>query len=667
MADDSDKMKFEFDLDAKEALGTLNEIKGALDRLAEVKSVDQLVTSFISLSTPIFAVGAAILAFKTAFDLTLEGEQIEKINQQFETLTAQAGLSSVEMKEGIEKAVGETISLNDALTLANKAIVELGPAASKLPQLFALARTATIAFGGTVQENFSGMAQAIATGNLRLLKHMGIIIDTDKAYRVYAQSVGTTVNAMSQSEKQQALMNAVLEKGKESFKGIGDNAGTATEAYQKLKVSITEIGEAFAAFVSKTGLVKGAMEGMASVFKGIANSIKADLGDGAEQANAKLFLLNRQLKELEESRDRAKAGNEGWLQKIFGGADVDLIEKRISSLKGQIAEVQTQKEAADKAAASTAPAVDPNKRLKVDEEALLKRSEQRSKFEKELVQMTAARVKEEIAVETDAEEFQNLLDEQRLTTEEQYDAKIKDIQQKGALGKELTAAQANELIEELEAEKNAKLLQYDTNLRDAQLQIYANQVAQAKTASDGIVAAFKQGGMQAQRDLNDFGKMGTTVFTAVSGGAKNFFIGLGQGAKSSGQLMKEFLFGSIADVAEAQGQLLLASGIGTFNPVQIAEGGALLALSGLLRSQAGGSSSGVESAGGGGGGAGGAAAAPVSAAAIAPVAQETPKKTVTVQFMGDYLETAQTQQRLVDLIRRETDVTDYKYQQIPVR
>ena len=121
------------------------------------------------------------------------------------------------------------------------------------------------------------------------------------------------------------------------------------------------------------------------------------------------------------------------------------------------------------------------------------------------------------------------------------------------------------------------------------------------------------------------------------------------------------MLNSLADIAEAQGDLLLASAL--VNPLNAAAGAALLVLSGVLRGAAGsaGSSSGVGSSSGGGGGV--ATSATDSGLTTQP-ALSTPSKAVTIQVQGNYFETDATKRTLMDMIRSETDATDFKYTQI---
>mgnify|MGYP003337830396 CR=1 FL=1 len=187
MADES--VKFKFDLDAKEALVKLTDLKEAFEKIGESKSVDGLLSGFLKLAPSIAIATGAVLAVKAALDMTLQGEAIEKVNKQFDILTTQAGLSSEALRSGIEKSLGGLTDLDDALKASSGAVIKLGANAEKIPQIFDLARKVSLVFGGELVSNFDAISQAIASGNMRLLKQMGIIVDTDKAFKEYAKSI----------------------------------------------------------------------------------------------------------------------------------------------------------------------------------------------------------------------------------------------------------------------------------------------------------------------------------------------------------------------------------------------------------------------------------------------------------------------------------------------
>jgi hypothetical protein len=135
--------------------------------------------------------------------------------------------------------------------------------------------------------------------------------------------------------------------------------------------------------------------------------------------------------------------------------------------------------------------------------------------------------------------------------------------------------------------------------------------------------------------------------------------------------MKAAFLGVIADKAEAEGSALILEGAGMW-PIggyKIAAGGALVALSSLIRAAAGGGGGGIgASSSAGGGGGGGETRPPVTETQTRPdiqAAQQAKGKSVTIAIAGNYFETEQTRRALLGMVRQETDATAFTYQQIP--
>jgi hypothetical protein len=670
---------FRINLDAKEATAQALHLKDTIIELGDSKNIQGIIEGFISLAAPIAIAGAALYAFKAAIDLEVEGEKILQIEKSFELLANQAGVSAEAIKDGMMRAVDGTVAMSDAMAAANRAIVTLGPNADRIPQIFELARKAALTFGGDTLDKFDQLSQGIANGNMRMLKHMGIIIDNDKALRDYAKSIGTTTSALSQQGEQTARMNAVLEKGGEAFKNINQDGETVTVMLKQIGASFKEVGEAIATSVAKSGAFKGLIAYTRDFAEAAKTVTQGHFGSELQQSQYNAGLLRERLDELKakakEIQDEVDDPSKRpflnrWLStedsfRALANKNKAVIDSEIAATEAKFKQAMGAAEKAEKESGGG-----EGEAPKPAGKDLQKEKEQVAKFHKELEALAASRIKAEEDMETDAVLMRATLEEEQEIMEQQYAAKIEEIHAKGQQGKELTAKQAAAMIEEIEAEKVEKIAKMNLDMEARVLKAYDNQVAQAKTIGDGIAAGFAQGGNKAKKELNDMGKLGQTVFNSMAKNSKSFFIGLGEGSKPAADLMKGFLFNSLADIAEAQGELLLLAGIGTYNPVQIAEGGALLALSGLLRSQAGGASSSSASVGGGGSSGGGGATAPGidtgSPGSGAPSPAIQSQRNVTVQFMGDYFDSDQSRSRMVELMRQATDATGYKYEQIGV-
>jgi hypothetical protein len=199
-------------------------------------------------------------------------------------------------------------------------------------------------------------------------------------------------------------------------------------------------------------------------------------------------------------------------------------------------------------------------------------------------------------------------------------------------------------------------------------------------------------------------------------------------ATAAADAMKSVFLNMIADYAEAWAKVLIAQGIGSWNPIAIAQGVGLFAIAGALRGLAGGTGTTAAGAVGGGVGTSGGVGVPVTitsssaefnpaihaaasaGAAIAidkmketkseveptitgpatsteiaqaaiaqqevlpsntatPDMQQNPtlSRSVVVNIAGNLFNTSETQRTIVELIRQETDATDFTYNKIGVK
>lgn len=160
MADDTTKVVL--DLDNSEFVSKLQESLGLLGDFGGGDSLSPLMEKLASIGevTGVLAVG--FLAFKTALDLTTEGEKIEQINQSFEKLAESVGLSASTLKNGLLEATKGLVSETDLLQAANQAIVKMGDNAGRIPEIMELARKATTVFGGDLISNFNQLSSALS-------------------------------------------------------------------------------------------------------------------------------------------------------------------------------------------------------------------------------------------------------------------------------------------------------------------------------------------------------------------------------------------------------------------------------------------------------------------------------------------------------------------------
>ena len=665
MADNDNQVIYKLDLDAtgfQNSLNQANEKLGSLEKTAKLATLPLL---FANAQIAVQGFKLALDVAHKAMDLVFEGEAVRQVNLQFEQLTKNAGIATDTLRDGLKEAAGGLVDDTDLLKIANESIITMGNSAKRLPELMELARKSTAIMGGDLKQNFEDISWAINVGNTRLLKNKGIILESDKVYKDYAHSIGLSSKQLSDQGEKQALLNAAITFGNTKLKDVDLTVTATKDSWTRLKNVVNESVEAFSLVISKAlgPTFKAAFDSASHAVEGLTDRFKMIFSsEASEQASATIKIYEQRLLDLKEKLTETKAkGNEGTLFGFLFGdkpmeEQINEIEQEMMSVQG-VLDLQREKLKKDSGGSDSAG---PDK-SSGDQEKILA---SRTKFESDLLAIKKSRVEQELKVVTDQEQAELLIKEKKSLLDQEEALKIGSINEQLKNGDISSKEQAEAMKLEIERNYSAQRLELRNNEERIRLQTYQNEVAASDTAAKGMAAGFKQGSAQAQADLNNFGAQGQRVFKNVSQSSVNALIEIGKGQKTASEIAKGFIFGMLADEAQARGQLMLLASIFPPNPAGLAAGAGLLVLSGFLRSQGGGGS-----AGGGVSGAGDVGSiggdGPTSGSA-SPNAQqfEQNKKAVTIQVQGSYFETEQTKQRLLEMIRDQTDATDFKYVQV---
>jgi len=187
--------------------------------------------------------GAAVGA---AFDMSRLAATATDVEASFKSM---AGEASGQMFEGLKEASRGAISDMELMLAANRAML-LGVADStqEMVQLMDVARASSQAMGTTTADAFADLVTGLGRGSAQILDNLGIMIDADQANQAYADAIGKTVSQLSDQEKKQALVNAVLRDTAalvEANEAAGDDAASNFErmdaAIQNAKVAMGEL------------------------------------------------------------------------------------------------------------------------------------------------------------------------------------------------------------------------------------------------------------------------------------------------------------------------------------------------------------------------------------------------------------------------------------------
>ena len=238
----SDKVRAELEKSGVSAKEAADQVKVLEKQLADLEKVANVVgKGMIALGTTIIA--AAGMATKAAIE-------VESTTIAFENLSTSAGQVSEDILSALQDASAGTVAANKLMLAANRAMV-LGVAdnTEEFTVLMEIARDRARAMGLTIEQAFNDIVTGIGRGSPLILDNLGLVINQVEANKDYAFSLGKTAEELTEAEKKQALLNAVLEQGQKTIDKNTQAELTASETIQALKANFAdvtaEIGESF--------------------------------------------------------------------------------------------------------------------------------------------------------------------------------------------------------------------------------------------------------------------------------------------------------------------------------------------------------------------------------------------------------------------------------------
>lgn len=640
MADSEDDILLKLDLDdssftdslntAKETLsafGSGDSVKGLASELSSMQGtigemasgdagVATLLSGFAELGPMIGLAAGAVGIFVGSLHTVMEGEQLQAVNKEFDLLAANAGIAGDQMKEALIKAAGGMITDTEALQLANGAMLKLGASSAQLPDLMELARKSALVMGTDVETAFNNITMAVASGNQRMLRRVGLQVDVKKAEDEYAQSLGISANELTQVGKSQAVLNAMLEKGATQFAGIDSSLKPTTSAWTQFTVAVKETYELFQKLFATNfgGFFESILKGATSV----VNFVKAHVVPGLFMIQKETDAAKKSVEDLKKTTDAAnKAGGPSDRVKLESIDNAAVLKQRATFLK--------ELDALKKQYAST-----DAKLVQSDEQ--LARSDAQTKLA-----MTQK------------------LNSDRLEVEQKYRGHKSQIAQ---------------LEAQLEKNYDAQIEEFDAQSLDRRKKALDNYLAHAKGGWDGFAREAQVASKKAQMDMEDTATLGKSAFDDLSAGVGDAFQEMGKGAAGGSANIEHAILGMIGKVAGKYGETMMLASLFPFNPAVFAAGAALEVIAGAL-GQAGSSTSAATAVSNSASTAstgvpGSTSPALLSSSATPSIASQQATQTpqVSINVQGSVFDSPATGMRMVDLIRQASDQTGYNYVQI---
>lgn len=171
-----------------------------------------------------------VALWKTFVDASMEAEPLQR---SFERLSESAQISSDEMLQAMRKASKWTVSDTKLMASANTALsLWVVKSADDMATLMEIARVKWQAMWRSMEEALDDIVRWLWRASPMILDNLWIVIKQSEAQEEYAKQLWKTVNELTEAEKKQALVNAVVKQGKEELAQTWDLQLTMAERLQ---------------------------------------------------------------------------------------------------------------------------------------------------------------------------------------------------------------------------------------------------------------------------------------------------------------------------------------------------------------------------------------------------------------------------------------------------
>jgi len=243
---------------SKEA-GGLSSVMGALNlkTLGAAGAIAIITKGVISLT-------------KSMIQLAKESALIAARNETLGVVLEQVGDNAGYTAQQISFAEASVKKMGITTSAARQSLVKMAQANIEWAQASELARIAqdaAVIANTDSSQAFETMVFAIQSGSVRMLRTLGINVSFQQAYDKMAKTLGTTSEALTEQQKVQARVNAVVERGSDiagayeaAMGTVGKQMSSLTRLEEEAKAQLGEFTKfALAARVElQTGLLKAA-------------------------------------------------------------------------------------------------------------------------------------------------------------------------------------------------------------------------------------------------------------------------------------------------------------------------------------------------------------------------------------------------------------------------
>lgn len=228
----------------------LKDLKSNIDSAGE--SGNKWIKSLTDIKSGIDIAQDAISGLKQVWDFAKEGAAIERIGAQFDQVASDFGVNADELVAAMDRAARGTVDDEELMQTATRALTQgVITNANDLTKFVEIARASSVRFGGDTAQALQSILYATEVGAQRSLKATIGVVDFGKAYDDLAMKLGKRKQDLTDEEQLQARVNAVLDKGADLVRKVGDAGEDTATKMQRFELRMANIGDDIKVFAAE--------------------------------------------------------------------------------------------------------------------------------------------------------------------------------------------------------------------------------------------------------------------------------------------------------------------------------------------------------------------------------------------------------------------------------
>lgn len=325
--------------------------------------------AFTELNSKFELAGKAVSALQTGYQLFIgtinRGQGVSELSAAFNSL----GGTSAQLDK-LRTSMQGLVSDTDIMRASNEALLA-GLSPEQFERVAAAADSLGDAVGVNTKDAMDQLTRAVNTGNERLLKQYGIVIDNKKAEEDFARQIGVSAEQLNEAGKKEAARIAILNKMDEQVKKVGAAHVTAGDGVQRLGAAFDNVLDKFTQainenqnlstavdtlgntvsslpleYVENFGAALGrmasvpidALNEIAAAVRGISDAFGYSSGGGGDPMQARLSELRGRGKALADELAHLNSGDMGFLD-MLSARDPGTVQRELDNVTRKINEL----------------------------------------------------------------------------------------------------------------------------------------------------------------------------------------------------------------------------------------------------------------------------------------------------------------------------------------